>query len=120
MGELVLFDSELKVMEIIWKEKDIKAKDVSLIAFELYGWNKNTTYTVIKKLIKKKAILRKEPNFICLPLVSKEQVQLKEAKRLVDKLYEGSSKLLVSKFIEDEQLTKEELKSLRNLIDKKL
>ena len=120
MDELILFDSELKVMEILWKEGNIKAKDVSLIAFELYEWNKNTTYTILKKLIKKEAVLRKEPNFICVPLVSKKQVQIKEAKRLVDKLYEGSSKLLVSKFIEDEQLTKEDLKSLRNLIDKKL
>ena len=76
--------------------------------------------TVLKKLIEKGVVLRKEPKFICVPLVSEEQVQIKEAKRLVDKLYEGSSKLLFSKFIEDEQLTKEDLKSLRDLIDKKL
>ena len=43
-----LFDSEAKVMEIIWTKAPISAKDISLIAAETIGWNKNTTYTVIK------------------------------------------------------------------------
>ena len=45
-----LFESEAKVMEIIWARCPISAKEVSLIAAETIGWNKNTTYTVIKKL----------------------------------------------------------------------
>ena len=45
-----LFESEAKVMEIIWVKAPISAKDISLIAAETIGWNKNTTYTVIKKL----------------------------------------------------------------------
>lgn len=119
MCDLTLFDSELKVMEILWREGEITAKRVSLIAADLHQWNKNTTYTVINKLVKKGAILRKSPNFICMALISKGQVQHNEAKKLVDKLYEGSSKLLVSTFIEDERLTTEDLKSLRQLIDEK-
>ena len=45
-----LFDSEAKVMEILWRQGTISAKEISLIAAETIGWNKNTTYTVIKKL----------------------------------------------------------------------
>ena len=45
-----LFDSEIKVMEIIWQNQPISAKQVSVIASETIGWNKNTTYTIIKKL----------------------------------------------------------------------
>jgi len=37
-------------MEIIWENEPISAKQISLIAAEQIGWNKNTTYTVIKKL----------------------------------------------------------------------
>lgn len=40
-----LFESEAKVMEIIWARSPISAKDISLIAAETIGWNKNTTYT---------------------------------------------------------------------------
>ena len=65
-----LFDSEIKVMNIIWERGPLSAKEISLIASDTIGWNKNTTYTVIKKLEGKGAIRRDEPGFICTPLIS--------------------------------------------------
>ena len=44
-----LFDSEFKVMELIWAHEPISAKELSILAEKEYVWNKNTTYTVIKK-----------------------------------------------------------------------
>lgn len=35
-----LFDSEAKVMEIIWARGAISAKEISLIAADTIGWNK--------------------------------------------------------------------------------
>ena len=64
-----LFDSEAKVMEIIWEKSPISAKDISLIAADTIGWNKNTTYTVIKKLEAKGFIRREDPGFICVDLI---------------------------------------------------
>ena len=56
-----LFDSEAKVMEIIWERGPLSAKEIRLIAADSIGWNKNTTYTVIKKLEAKGYIRRDEP-----------------------------------------------------------
>ena len=53
-----LYDSELKVMEVLWKEGDDSAKHISEILNAEIGWNKNTTYTVIKKCVAKGAIER--------------------------------------------------------------
>ena len=114
-----LFDSEAKVMEIIWAKAPITAKEVSLIAAETIGWNKNTTYTVLKKLEAKGFIRRDEPNFVCSPLVSKSQMQKAEADSLVKKLFGGSRKALFSALLEDEPLTEEELGELRELIEKR-
>ena len=69
-----LFDSEAKVMQILWDKGAISAKEVSLIAADTIGWNKNTTYTFIKKLEAKGFIRRDDPGFICTPLVSKTQM----------------------------------------------
>ena len=44
-----LFDSELKLMELVWASEPIKAKQLSLTAADKFGWKKNTTYTVLKK-----------------------------------------------------------------------
>ena len=59
-----LFDSEAKVMEIIWNRGPLSAKEISLIAADSIGWNKNTTYTVIKKLESKGFIKRTDTGFI--------------------------------------------------------
>ena len=114
-----LFDSEAKVMEIIWEKGPLSAKEISLIAADSIGWNKNTTYTVIKKLEAKGFIRRDEPGFICTALVSQEQVQKTEAKSLLDKVFGGSRKALFSALLEDEKLSDKEIEELRDLINKR-
>ena len=96
-----LFESEAKVMEIIWDKSPISAKEISLIAAETIGWNKNTTYTVIKKLEAKGFIRREDPGFICTPLISQNQMQKVEAASLVKKVFGGSRKALFSALLED-------------------
>ena len=64
-----LFDSELKVMGVLWREGDTTAKHIADVLIEQVGWNRNTTYTLIKRCMKKGAIARKEPNFMCHALV---------------------------------------------------
>ena len=114
-----VFDSEIKLMEIIWEHEPVSAKEVSLLADKEIGWNKNTTYTVIKKLIDKGYVKREEPGFICTSLISKDEVQKSEAKGLVDKLFARSKKALFSALLEDEELTDDEINELRDLIDKR-
>ena len=114
-----LFDSEAKVMEIIWAKSPISAKDISLIASEKVGWNKNTTYTVIKKLVAKGFIRREDPGFICTPIVSQSQMQKVEVASLVKKVFGGSRKALFSALLEDEDLTEEEIRELHKLIDRR-
>lgn len=113
-----LFDSEAKVMEIIWERGALSAKEISLIAADTIGWNKNTTYTVIKKLEAKGFIRRDEPGFICTPLVSREQMQKQETESLINKFYGGSKRALFSALLDKENLTDEQVEELQRLIDK--
>ena len=111
-----LFDSESKVMEIIWARGPISAKEISVLAGETIGWNKNTTYTVIKKLEAKGFIRREDPGFICTALVSRDRVQKAEVVSLVQKVFGGSRKALFSALLEDEPLSQDEMDALRKLI----
>ena len=63
--EMRLHEGELNVMELLWSNKVLAAKDISKIIKEYIGWEKNTTYTVIKRLINKGAIRREDPGFLC-------------------------------------------------------
>ncbi len=116
---LKLFDSEIKVMDLIWENEPVSAKELSLLAAKETGWNKNTTYTVIKKLEAKGYIKRDEPGFICTALISKDEVCRAETQSLIDRLFGGSKRALFSSLLEDEKLSKKELEELRRMIDER-
>lgn len=118
METIKLFDSELKIMDIVWEKEPVSAKEISLIAADIVGWNKNTTYTIIKKLIEKNAIARTEPNFICTSIIKKGEVQKVETMSLIDKFYNGSKKAFFAAFIE-ENISEDELAELKKLIEKR-
>lgn len=115
--EIKLFDSELKVMDILWKEGDTSAKDIAEILNRQVGWSKTTTYTVIKKCINKGATGRSEPGFICRALISRKEVQEAETNELIDKMYDGSSDKLIAALLDSKRLTAEEIQSLKKLVE---
>ena len=115
--DVKLFDSELKVMSVLWKEGDQTAKQISEILKEETGWNMNTTYTVIKKCIAKGAIERREPNFLCHALIKKEEVQAAETEELIGKLFDGSADLLFASLLGSNKVSREQLEKLRALVE---
>lgn len=112
-----MFDSELKIMNVLWKEGDMTAKKISDILKEQVGWNMNTTYTLIKRCISKGAIERKEPNFLCHALIPKEQVQEQEMMELIDKVFDGSADLLFASLLSRKHLEPDEIERLKQIVD---
>lgn len=116
--EIKLFDSELKVMDILWKEGDTTAKQIAKILKEQVGWSKTTTYTVIKKCIKKGAIGRYEPDFVCHPIITREKARVLETTELINKMYDGATDQLVAFILGQKNLSPEEIKRLKEIVSK--
>lgn len=114
--EIKLFDSELKIMDVLWREGDATAKHISDVLKEEVGWNMNTTYTLIKRCIKKGAIERSEPNFMCHALISKEAVQESETNELIDKVYDGSADKLFAALLGRKKLSAEQIDKLKQIV----
>lgn len=114
--EKKLYDSELRVMEILWRQGEVKAKDIAQELNQQIGWGKTTTYTVIKKCIDKGAIARREPDFMCRALISKEEAQKYETDELIEKLYDGQPDRLVAALIGDKRLDQDGIRRLKKLI----
>jgi BlaI family penicillinase repressor len=112
-----LFDSELNIMEILWREGDMTAKRIAEITKENIGWGKTTTYTIIKKCLDKGAIERHEPNFVCRALVTREQVQEHETTELINKMYNGAPDRLIASLLGQRKLRTEEINHLKLLIE---
>lgn len=112
-----LFDSELKVMNVLWNNGDTTAKRIAEILKEEIGWNVNTTYTVIKKCITKGAIERSEPGFLCHALVTKQHARENETIELIDKLYGGAADKLVACLIESKRLSADDIARLKAMVE---
>ena len=117
MEKIKLFEGELKLMELLWENEGATAKELSKLATDKTGWNKNTTYTVIKKLVAKGAVKREEPGFVCRSLIGREEAGHEEAKAVVRSFFGGSIKAMFSSFMADGNLSDEEAEDLRRMIE---
>ena len=115
--DIKLFDSELKIMNVLWQEGDCTAKYISDVLKDETGWNMNTTYTLIKRCIGKGAIKRSEPNFMCHALIPKEEVQEAETDELINKVYDGSVDKLFAALLGRKKLSKEQIQTLKDIVD---
>lgn len=111
-----LFDSELKVMQPLWEDGPQSAGALAKRLAASVGWNRNTTYTVIKKLVDKGAVSRTDPGFVCTALWSREEVRRAETEELIARLFDGSRAQVLSAFLSGPALTEEEAEQLRAAI----
>ena len=93
------------------------AGQIAKILKEEIGWNRNTTYTVIKKCIEKGAVERFEPKFRCRALISKKDAQEYETEELIDRMFEGSKKNFFAAMLSEDRLTAEELEQLKDMVN---
>ena len=116
LPDIRLHEGELNIMELLWSNKALAAKDISKIIKEYIGWEMNTTYTVIKRLIEKGAIKREEPGFLCKAAISKKTVQAIETKVLLNKLYNGSLSTFLTEYVNNQNLSKAEVLELQRIV----
>ena len=118
MESVKLFESELRIMAYLWEHGIPPAKDVAAHCLQVYAWTKNTTYSILNKLIAKGYIERREPGFQCVPLIERENVRLDEAKNVVGRFFDGSYKLMFAELLAAEAISPEELKELKDMIER--
>ncbi len=111
-------DGEINILNILWTKGEIKATDIVKILKEEKGWNRNTTYTFINRLVDKQIVERKDPGFYCKALYDRKQIGVNETKSFLNKMYNGSISMLVSNFFEKENLNSEEILEIENIISK--
>ena len=70
----------------------------------------------IKRCIKKGAIERSEPGFMCHALVPKEDVQEAETNELINKVYDGSADKLFAALLGRKKLTAAQIEKLKQIV----
>lgn len=114
--EIKLFDSERRVMECLWQEGELGARELAQRLSEQVGWSKTTTYTVIRKCLDKGALERIDPGFRCRAKISREEVLRRETEEFIDRNYDGSADLLVASLLGQRKLSQSEIERMKALI----
>ncbi|MCQ5128717.1 BlaI/MecI/CopY family transcriptional regulator [Butyricicoccus faecihominis] len=110
-------DSELALMKIIWAEggKALYARIMEQLAAAGNRWQKNTVITLLSRLVDKGLL---QTNKIgrrneYTAVVTETDYQAAQTKDLLDKLYEGNAKGLISTLIQKEMLTPKDYEELK-------
>ncbi len=110
-------DAEWKVMEVIWDGGDLTASDIIKGLENQKSWCDKTIRTLISRLVDKKILgKRKEKVNVYYSLVTKEQCVKEVTDTFINKIYKGSFGLLVSNFAKYNNLTQNDISTLKKLL----
>lgn len=121
MGDIPkISETEWKVMKIIWSNPYITANEVIDILDDYVEWKPKTVKTLLNRLLNKGAIHfeKKGREYKYYPLVSEDECIKEENKSFLDRVYNGAFKTMIANFIEEQNLTKEDIDDLKKLLEK--
>ena len=111
-------DSELELMRIVWARGGTALYAHIMEDLEKAGrtWQKNTVITLLSRLVEKGLLLTSKlgRRNQYTALATEADYQAAQAQTLLNKLYEGSAKGLVSTLIERELLSAADYEELRS------
>ena len=110
-----LFDGEYRLMQVLWDSGAVHSARLVELCGEKLGWNKSTTYTVLRKLCER-GIFQNE-NSVVTARITREEYYAAQGERLVEDAFDGSLPAFVAAFTARKALSAEEVAALREMID---
>lgn len=122
MGELPqISDAEFEVMDVIWKFAPISTNEITDRLARTKDWSPKTIYTMLSRLEKKGVIVHEKESrvFVYTPCVRKEQYIEAESRTLADRFFDGAMNRMVVSFLDQKELSSEDLDELQRILDRK-
>ncbi len=119
-------DAEWKVMHVVWNHQRISANEVIAEVVPETGWSPNTVRTLLIRLVEK-GILHVEKergkekeylNSVYTPLYSREECESVHSRSFLERVFGGDTSRLLAHFVQDGDLTPEQVKELKKQLDK--
>ena len=114
-------DSEWRVMQVLWERGPQTANDiVSALSGEV-NWKPRTVKTLISRLVKKGAVKVAEEGYRYRysAAVAESECVHSETKSFVRRVYQGAAKPALAAFLEDADLSDQEIDDLQKVLDRK-
>ena len=117
--QAVLSASEWKIMELLWQRPYTLMELVAELG-QTIGWSKSTVATMLRRMEEKAIIFYTEQGRTKMfsPALSREDVAARETNNLLCRAYNGSIGMLVNAMAQRNDLTKEDIEELYEILRK--
>ncbi|MBM7553972.1 penicillinase repressor BlaI [Thalassobacillus pellis] len=114
-------ESEWVVLKVLWEKGPQTANDIISSLPAQTHWNPKTVRTLLDRLTKKEVVgvHKNQRVYTFYPLYSQDECQRDKTKSFVKRFYDGTLKSMLVQFIQEEDLSEEDVKELRSILDKK-
>lgn len=113
-------NAELEIMQILWDIGDCGLTEIIEELNKVKKRNRNTVKTLLYRLLDKGAIISQKGSnqeaIYTTTITEKEYLSLAN-KSFLKNIYKGNIKKLILNFVEDETVTKDELKKLVDILE---
>ena len=118
MEQIKLTGGEWSVLDCLWAESPQTVMQLVSKLGERVGWAKSTTITTLRRMEEKGLvhceISGKGKSYT--PAVEQESAVISETKSFLDRVYRGSVGLMMSAMAQRQELTREEIAELREIL----
>lgn len=113
-------EAELEVMKVLWKLDEATSTQIIENLEGISAWKPKTIHTLINRLVSKKAVGASKidgKSYLYRPLVSMEDYRRQANRSFINKLYNGSMRMMLTSFVKDHPLSPEEIEELKRILD---
>lgn len=114
-------DSELEILKILWdSQKELSMSEIRNLIKDEKDWDNSTIKTLVRRLCNKDIIISVKRDILYYkPLITRDTYSNFKTKSLIDKIYEGSAKKLISNLVSSDTLEKKDIDELRQIFIKR-
>lgn len=114
-------EAEFEVMKIVWKYAPVSTNQVTGHLTRTTDWSPKTIQTLLKRLVTKGALTYEKRGrvFVYSPAVEENEYVDQKSSSFLERYYDGHISSMVSAYLENGRLSKDELDELRALLNKK-
>ncbi len=114
-------DSEWRVMQILWEHGPLTANDIVNALSGEVKWKPRTIKTLISRLVKKGAVkvIQGGYRYQYSAAVDESACIRSETRSFVQRVYKGTMTPALATFLEDADLSAQEINDLQEILDKK-
>ncbi|MBS0266077.1 MAG: BlaI/MecI/CopY family transcriptional regulator [Planctomycetes bacterium] len=114
---------ELQILKILWRESPLLARQVQeTLEREGRGLAKTSVITTLNTMVGKHYLARKKQGntYLFRPRITEDQVANRVLDDVVGRVFNGATSAVMLRLFDAAELDKDELRELRDLIDRKL